>query len=128
MGAYATGGPLNARGYVAGVVNLADHTVAYNLLALIQAQIDANANGAAYELQLQSDATGSVYIGSAKNLVGVLSTTNYGYVLPIAAAGPPLVPSTKVYRSSFPGSHCPLGDIWILGSADNTKLHVELFG
>ena len=123
MGAYATGSPLFPRGYVAGTVSLTTAGTAYNLLALIQTQLDAQCGGSAYEVNLQTDASGNVYVGSRSNLVGNLSSTNYGYELISGSPG-----ASRTYRSGFPGSHSSVGDLWVVGSASPTTLHVELMG
>jgi hypothetical protein len=64
--------------YVAGVITLANANQAYNILALIRAQIDPNCPGAARSFNLYAAHANSalVYIGS-----GVVSATNYAYVL-----------------------------------------------
>jgi hypothetical protein len=116
MGASATGFPLMPSGYVAGTITLSDSNP-HQLLALIQAQLDANASGAGYEVNLQSDASGVLYVGRQSTLGGALSSTNYGYFLP--AGG-----SSRTYRSGFPGAHSPVGDLQVLMVGGGT-FHVE---
>lgn len=64
--------------YVAGVITLTNAGQAYNLLALIRAQVDINCPGAARSFNLYAAHANSalVYIGSGK-----VSNTNYAYVL-----------------------------------------------
>ena len=120
MGASATGFPLFPTGYVAGTITISagQANVPQQLLALIQAQLDLNAPGAGYEVNLQTDASGPLYIGRQSTLGGALSSTNYGYTLP--AGG-----SSRTYRSGFPGSHSPVGDLMVLMTAAGT-FHVEI--
>jgi hypothetical protein len=115
MGAAATGFPLMPSGYVAGTITLSD-SLPHSLLALVQAQLDQNAAGAGYEVNLQTDASGALYVGRF-NAIGALSSTNYGYQLP--AGG-----SSRTYRSGFPGAHSPVGDIQVLMVGGGT-FHIE---
>lgn len=64
--------------YVAGVITLTDASKAYNLLALIRAQVDPNCPGAARSFNLYGvhANTAQVFIGSGK-----VTNTNYAYVL-----------------------------------------------
>lgn len=115
MGAAATGFPLMPSGYVAGTITLSD-SLPHQLLTLIQSQLDPNAAGAGYEVDLQTDASGALYVGRA-NTAGALSSTNYGYQLP--AGG-----TSRTYRSGFPGAHSPVGDLQVLMVGGGT-FHVE---
>ena len=125
MGAYATGTPLYPHTYVAGTITLAAGNTPYNLLALIQAQLDANCPGASYEVTIQADSSNPVYVGTS-NLIGALSTSNYGYVLDKAQSGF-VAGASRTYRSGFPGSHSAVGDLWVLMGGANT-FHVEVAG
>ncbi len=112
MGAAATGTPLLPSGYVAGTITISagQANTPQNLFDLIRTQLDANCPGTGTEVQLQ--ATGaSLYIGRA-NLIGALSTTNYGYLL---TAG-----SSRIYRSGVTGSHSPVGDLQVLLQSSGT--------
>lgn len=119
MGAAATGSPLYPAGYVAGTITIspAQAGVPQQLLALVQAQLDPNCPGAGQEVQLQADASGTLYIGEASPLGGALSTTNYGYLL---TSG-----SSRIYRTTFPGRHSPVGDLQVLMTLSGT-FHVEV--
>jgi hypothetical protein len=120
MGAYATGPPLFPAGYVAGTITIGAGQAGtpQQLLALIQAQLDPNCPGAGQEVTLQSDSTGALYIGRASSLAGALSATNFGYVLPAGI-------SSRTYRTSFPGSHSPVGDLQVFMASTGT-FHVEV--
>lgn len=117
MGSAATGFPLMPAGYVAGTITLTG-SAPQQLLALIQAQLDPNAPGAGYEVNLQTDASGALFVGRQSSLGGALSSTNYGYSLP--AGG-----SSRVYRSGVTGSHSPVGDLMVLMVGGGT-FHVEI--
>ena len=119
MGAAATGYPLLPVGYVGGTITISAGQAGtpQNLLALIQAQLDPNCPGSGQEIQIQSDASGPVYIGRS-NLAGALSATNYGYQLPYAF-------TSRTYRSGFPGASSPVGDLWVFMAAAGT-FHVEV--
>lgn len=119
MGAAATGAPLFPAGYVAGTITIGAGQAGtpQQLLALIQAQLDANCPGAGYEVTIQTDATGILYVGRT-NLVGDLSASNYGYALPLGGA-------SRTYRSGFPGSHSSVGDLMVFMASAGT-FHVEL--
>ena len=119
MGAYATGSPLFPTGYIAGTITISagQANAPQQLLALIQAQLDGNCPGAGYEVNLQADSSGALYVGRQSTIAGALSTTNYGYVLPVGAS--------RTYRSGFPGSHSPVGDLQVLMAAAGT-FHVEV--
>lgn len=121
MGAAATGSPLYPAGYVAGTITFAG-SAPLQLLALIQAQLDANCPGAGREVTIQADASGPVYVGEA-NKIGALSTTNYGYVLDAASGS--LAGASRTYRTTFPGTHSPVGDLMVL-MADGQTFHVEV--
>ena len=116
MGAAATGFPLMPSGYVAGTITLSD-SLPHSLLALVQAQLDPNAAGAGYEVDLQTDASGDLYVGRQSPLGGALSSTNYGYQLPAGGA-------SRTYRSGFPGAHSPVGDLQVLMVGGGT-FHIE---
>ena len=120
MGAAATGF-LFASTYVAGTITISAGQAGtpQNLLLLIQAQLDAQCPGAAQEVTIQTDASGSLYVGRY-NLVGALSTTNYGYLLSSGSPG-----ASRTYRSSFPGNNSPVGDLWVLMTGAGT-FHVEV--
>lgn len=104
-------------GYVAGTITLSD-SQPRQLLALIQTQLDANAPGAGYEVNLQTDASGALYVGRQSTLGGALSSTDYGYQLP--AGG-----SSRTYRSAVTGAHSPVGDLQVLMVGGGT-FHVEI--
>ena len=124
MGASATGFPLFPAGYVAGTITISagQANSPQSLLALIQAQLDANCAGSYQEVTLQADASGALYVGRP-NIVGPLSTTNYGYILAAATTG--AAGASRTYRSSFPGNNSPVGDLMVLMSAAGT-FHVEV--
>jgi len=122
MGAVGTGFPLYPAGYVSGTITLPDGNP-HNLLALVQAQLDPNCPGAGQEVTLQADSTGPLYVG-APNTIGALATTNYGYVLDKAQAGF-VAGASRTYRTTFPGNHSPVGDLWVLGTT-NMTFHVEV--
>lgn len=122
MGAAATGTPLLPSGYIAGTITLSDSNP-HQLLALIQAQLDPNCPGAGQEINLQADASGAVYVGE-QNLIGVLSTSNYGYVLD-KAQGALLAGASRTYRSGFPGHGSPIGTLQVLMNGGGT-FHVEV--
>lgn len=127
MGAAATGTPLLPSSYVAGTITISAGQAGtpQQLLALIQAQLDANCPGVAYILTIQADASNPVYIGRQTPLGGALSTTNYGVLLD-KAQSPLLAGANKVYQSAFPGSHAPIGDIQVLMSGAGNTFHVEV--
>lgn len=117
MGAAGSGFPLFPLGYVAGTITLSDSNP-HQLLALIQAQLDVNAPGSGYEVNLQTDASGILYVGRQSTLGGVLSSTNYGYALPSGG-------SSRTYRSGVTGAHSPVGDLMVLMVGGGT-FHVEI--
>ena len=123
MGAAATGIPLFPAGYVAGTIALSDSNP-HQLLALIQAQLDANCPGAGQEVTIQADSSGPLYVGRQTTLGGALSTSNYGYVLDKANTGF-VAGASRTYRSSFPGNSSPVGDLMVLMSGGGT-FHVEV--
>jgi hypothetical protein len=108
MGAFNTGFPLVPTGVVAGTLTFssAQANNPVNLLSMIQAQLDANFTGQARDVFIQTDSSGALYIGKP-NLVGALSTSNYGVQL--ASGGQ----SITIY-SSFPGANAPVGEISVL--------------
>jgi len=118
MGAFGTGYPIVPSGLVAGTITISADAAGtpQNLLSLIQAQIDPNCPSAR-EVNIQSDASGTVYFGAPSPLGGALSPTNYGFALPPTAS--------RTYRSSFPGMNVSVGDLWVLMSAAGT-FHVEV--
>lgn len=105
--------------YVGGVVDL-EPGVVLNLLELIQTKLQRNCPGSATELQLWADSTnfGSISVGSASQLGGPLSADNCAYRL-TPTSGP------RIYRSTYPGSSVPLGDLQVLASGA-ARLHVEV--
>lgn len=105
--------------YVAGNVTLPAGVVA-NLLELIQDQIQANCPGTAVEFMIQADPAngGAVSFGAASQLGGPLSGTNYAYKL--SPTSPP-----RVYRSSYPGTSTPIGELQVLATTA-AVLHVEV--
>jgi hypothetical protein len=119
MGASGTGYPLLPVGYVGGTVTISAGQAGapLNLLALIQAQLDANCPGSGQEINIQTDASGPLYIGR-NNLFGPLSATNYGYQLPAGGF-------SRTYRSGFPGASSPVGDLWVFMAGAGT-FHVEV--
>ena len=120
MGASATGFPLLPAGYTAGTITIAagQANVPQNLMTLIQQQLDINVQGSGYEIQLQTDNSGNVFIGNATTIGGPLSSTNYGYQLFQGGA-------SRTYRSGFPGSHSSVQDLQVLMTAAGT-FHVEI--
>lgn len=121
MGAYATGSPLFPAGYVAGTITISAGQAGtpQQLLALIQAQLDANCPGAGYEVAVSNDINSNqtLYVGRQSALGGPLSATNYGYALTAGGA--------RIYRSGYPGSHSPIGDLQVLFAAAGS-FHVEI--
>lgn len=115
MGASGTGFPLLPAGYVAGTITLPDGSP-HNLLTLIQAQLDPNCKGAAQQVGLQADDSGTLYVGRNSPLGGALSTSNYGYAL---------TSGSQTYRTSFPGDKAPIGDLEVLIEGGGT-FHVEV--
>jgi hypothetical protein len=91
-----------------------------DLIDLIRAQIDSNCPGSAAYFRVHADTnnSGPVYFGIAGNRSGVLSTTNYGYLL---ESNSPAV----IYTSTYPGSPTPLGTLQVLSALAN-RLHVEV--
>lgn len=124
MGAAATGTPLLPTGYVAGTISIsaAQAGSAQSLLALIQAQLDPNVQGAAQEVNISSDSSGIVYIGTAKNLAGTLSASNYGVALPASTT---TFAPYRNYRATFPGINAPVGNLYVFMSSTGT-FHVEV--
>jgi hypothetical protein len=120
MGAFAAGSPLFPAGYVAGTITISagQANVPQNLLTLIQAQLDANCPGAGQEVTIQTDTSGAVYVGEP-NLIGALSTSNYGYVLDKAQSGF-VGGASRTYRTAFPGSHSPVGSLNVLMTSSGT--------
>ena len=125
MGAAGTGSPLFPAGYVAGTITISagQANVPQQLLALIQAQLDPNCPGAGQEVTLQTDTSGALYVGE-QNSTGPLSTTNYGYVLDKGQTGF-VAGASRTYRTTFPGTHSPVGDLMVLMAASGT-FHVEV--
>ena len=105
--------------YVSGTIDLEAGVVA-NLLELMQTKLQYNSPGSATELLLEADSTnfGSIMMGSASQIGGPLSATNYAYKL-TPSGGP------RIYRSTYPGNSIPIGDLQVL-SASAAKLHVEV--
>lgn len=105
--------------YVAGVVELNAGKVT-NLLDAIQDQLQPNCPGTAVEMQIWADSgnMGSVIVGAASHLKGPLSQDNWAYKL--TASSPP-----RVYRSTYPGSSVPIGDLQLL-SPSGGKIHIEV--
>ena len=111
--------PTVPAGYVAGSITVPANTVA-NVLALIQAQLAANCPGTAVEFQIAADVGNAqpVKAGAASKIGGVLSATNWAYeLLPGGAA--------RGYRSAYPGTNTPIGDLQVLSTAI-AVLHVEV--
>lgn len=126
MGAYATGSPLLQPEGVSGTVTLAAANTPYNLLALIQAQLDPNCSGAGQEVNIQTDASAGVYVGQPSPVSGLLSSTNYGYYLAPASGTASPQGASRTYRSSFPGNNSPVGRLYVLSTAANTTIHIEV--
>jgi hypothetical protein len=126
MGAWATGPPLLSSGYVAGTITISagQANVPQQLLALIQTQLDPNCPGAGQEVTLQADSSGALYVGRYSPIKGALATTNYGYVLDAAQAGF-VAGASRTYRTTFPGTHSPVGDLQVLMTGAGT-FHVEV--
>ena len=89
MGASGTGAPLFTAPFVAGTITISGTAIGVpqNLLALIQAQLDPNCPGTGYEVIIQADNSGPVYVGAQSPIKGPLSTTNYGYLLAAGSSG-----------------------------------------
>jgi len=121
MGAAATGIPLFPAGLVAGTITISGGQIGVpqQLLTLIQAQLDPNCPGAGYEVYIENDlAVGStLYVGRESKNGGPLSATNYGRAF-LPGAG-------YTFRSGFPGSHSPVGDLQVFASAAAT-FHVVI--
>lgn len=99
--------------YVAGAVTVPAGQPT-SLLALCQ-ELQPNCPSTSAELMLTSE--GSIFVGSASALGGVLNSSNYGYEL---------VPGTpRIYRSSYPGSQTPLAFLQVFAAAE-TVLHIEV--
>ena len=110
--------PSTPPAYVAGSVTLPANAVK-GLLELIQSQLDPNCPGGPRELQLAVGSGGNVYVGAYSRIAGPLSSTNWAYSLGAGEA--------RVYRSTYPGSNVPLGNLEVL--ADSAAvLHVEVQG
>jgi|SRR5215472_925993 len=105
--------------YVSGVIDLPPGVVS-NLLELIQNKLQKNCPGSATELQLWADFSnfGSIIVGSYSQLGGLLTNTNCAYRL-TPTSGP------RIYRSTYPGSSVPIGDLQVL-AANPARLHVEV--
>lgn len=105
--------------YVAGTITVPSGTVS-NVLALVQAQLAPNCPGTAVEFQIAADAANAqnVYVGAASQLGGPLSATNWAYILTPGG-------TARGYRSSYPGTSTPLGEIQVLSTA-SAILHVEV--
>ena len=101
--------------YVAGTV-VVPPGEPFSLLALIQQQLTLACPGSSLELRLSADQ--SIFVGSASNIGGPLSDTNYGYEL--IPGDPP-----RIYRSSFPGQSTPIGDLEVFATG-SASLHVEV--
>ena len=101
--------------YVGGTV-IVPEGQAVSLLALIQQQLTLACPGSSLELRLSADQT--IFVGSASNIGGQLTDTNYAYEL--APGDPP-----RIYRSSFPGHSTPIGDLEVFANGA-ASLHVEV--
>ena len=101
--------------YVAGTITLPAGQVS-DLLALIHTQLDPDCSGAGTEVQIIGG-TGTIFVGAYSKIGGPLSSNNWGYQL---------TPGDKrVYRSSYPGNNCLVGDIQVM-AATLSQLHVEI--
>jgi hypothetical protein len=105
--------------YVSGAVQIPAGAV-YNLLVLIQQQLQANCPGSAVELMISADPAnvGVVKIGAASAISGPLTATNYAYSLSPTS-------DPRIYRSVYPGSNVPLGELQVLAT-NASILHVEV--
>jgi hypothetical protein len=105
--------------YVAGSLTVEPGEVR-NLLTLIQDQLFSNCPGTAVELKIWASPSniGSITVGAATQLHGPLSQDNYAYKLTPTG-------DARTYRSTYPGSSVPIGDIQLL-AAQEQKLHVEV--
>jgi hypothetical protein len=105
--------------YVAGTLTVPANTV-MNVLALIQAQLAPNCPGTAVEFQINADATntGNVYVGAASQFGGAVSASNWAYQLTPGG-------EARGYRSTYPGTNTPLGEIEVFSPAP-AILHIEL--
>jgi hypothetical protein len=120
MGAPATGYPLQPPAYIAGTITIsaAQANTPQQLLALIQAQLDANCPGVCRAMSVQIDNT--VLYGGCQSQGGTstaLSTSNYGWEL--TSTFP-----IKTWGSDFPGSQVPIGNMQIFMAAGT--FHVEV--
>jgi hypothetical protein len=105
--------------YVAGRLTVPSGVVS-NLLSLIQEQLFNNCPGTAVELKIWAALgnVGAITVGAATQLNGPLTQDNYAFKL--LPTGP-----EKIYRSTYPGSSVPIGDIQLLAASEQ-KLHVEV--
>jgi hypothetical protein len=105
--------------YVAGAI-LVPAGVVSNLLNLIQEQLFHNCPGTATEVKMWASPSnvGSITVGAATQLNGPLTMDNYAFKL--SPTGP-----EKTYRSTYPGSSVPLGDIQVLAQNEQ-KMHIEV--
>lgn len=105
--------------YVPGTITIPAGVVS-NLLTLIQQQLFSNCPGTAVELRIWASPSniGSITVGGATQLNGPLSQDNYSYKL--TPTGP-----DRTYRSTYPGSSVPIGDIQLLAASEQ-KLHIEV--
>lgn len=127
MGAFATGAPLLPPSFIAGTITISagQAGTSQQLSALVQTQLDPNAQGSARHLRITTDSSGALYIGHPSPKGGVLSTSNYGVLL-AAASGVTAQPNSVVYDSNFPGAQVTLDDIWVLMTGAFT-FHVEIY-
>jgi|SRR5215471_1446470 len=105
--------------YVSGVIQL-EPGVVQNLLELIQNKLQKNCPGAATELRLEADQAnfGSIFVGAASQIGGPLTEQNCAYQL-TPTGGP------RIYRSTYPGSSVPIGDLQVRCTA-GCALRVEV--
>jgi hypothetical protein len=61
-----------------------------------------------------------------QNLIGPLSSANYGYCLDKSEVAGYVSGASRTYRSGFPGSHSSIGDINVLMTVAGGTFHVEL--
>lgn len=105
--------------YVGGMLTIAPNTV-FNLLTLIQQQIEWDCPGTSVEFLIWADPTNMapVYFGSSGRLSGKLSTTHYAFQLTPMA-------EPRLYRSSYPGNQTAIGRLEVFSQAP-AKIHVEV--
>jgi hypothetical protein len=92
----------------------------WKLLDLNQNKLQKNCPGSATELRLEAHPSnfGSIYVGSFSAIGGALTPENCAYRL-TPVTGP------RIYRSTYPGSSVPIGDLQVRCSS-GCDLRVEV--